>query len=283
MANGKVKNQKVSKESRDKLNGVPDRKKLQTQAADAAWEDPDLPVDSKGVKTCPWCGWTGVFGNEEDEKPMKTHFIEQHPIALSLYFSNPGLGFEAAHSFSVEEKEKIEADGDEFVPFPDAVEVNDWEDFDMLEVPKAIKDKYAKKGAQLYWAHEDRVQFYKDRDGVLVDREEGDGVEGPRQADHSDSRVKMNDHTLMHFPPAVKAKFERMKKGKIQSQGDLRGSAEYAEKKMGDVGKKAYEHFRKNNMSHENAMNFARKAENNFHEGRPERPEHGESKWVHTR
>lgn len=272
-------NKKVSKESRDKINGVPDRMKLQRQAADAAWEE--LSSDSKGVKTCPWCAWAGVYGNDEDEKPTKTHLIEGHPVALSLYFSNPDLGFEAISTIMSESVDQVVED--DFEPFPNAVEVNDWEDFDMLEVPLAIKEKFKRKGGKLYWAHEDRIQYYKDRGGALVNREDGDGVEGPRQGDHSDTRVKMNDHSLVHFPPAVAKKFERMKKGKITAQGDLRGSAEYAEKRMGDFGKKAYEHFRKKNLSHENAMKMSRAAENNYHDGSPERPEYGESKWVHTR
>lgn len=259
---------------------LPDRRQLQRQACDQAWNE--MTVDSKGYKTCPWCGWQGVYGSEEDEMPMKTHLVEHHPIALSLYYANPDLGFEAVNHFSIIEKEE---DDESFEPFPDTVDINDWEDFDMLEVPKDLKDKYAKKGGRLRWAADDRVQFYKDRGAEIPDRTEYD-AEGPRQEDHSDTRVRMNEMTLVYFPEPVATRFDAMNQRRITSQGDLKGSQEYAEKRMGDIGKKAYEHFRKNGMSHENSMMMSKKAESAHHNGLnagPDRIVPGENRYTHTR
>ena len=113
-------------------------------------------------------------------------------------------------------------------------------------------------------------------------------VDGPRQADHSDTTFKANELVLMHFADPVAQKFDRAKKNMIQSQGDLRGTQENLQKDMGDVGKKAYDHFRNKNVSHENAMKLAAQSEaqynNNgvYNEG-SDRREHGEKRYVHTR
>lgn len=275
-AQSNVRNKKVSPASRDAVNKMPNRKLLMRQAAEACYEE--MPTDHNGIKQCPWCGWQGTFGNDEDRKPFQRHLKEHHPVALTLYYTHPEHGFDAVREVG---KEMVKEEDDDFVPFPDQVDVTDWEDFDMLEIPQVIRDRYKNKGGQFRFCTDERVQFYKDRGGMLPERITDD--DGPRQGDHSDLRFRMNEMTLMYFPEPVAVKFAEAKRRKIKSQGDLKGSAEANEKGMGDIGEKAYEYFRKRNISHENAMKLAAKSEASHNNEAPDRLEAGEQRYVHMR
>jgi len=263
------------KDTQQEKKELESRKRVMSQASGLVWEQ--APADDKGIKMCPWCGWQGVIGNEEDKTPFRNHVKEAHPLAVLAFYADPDAGFDAIRELGGMEEEE----DPDYHPFKDQIDVTDWPDFDMLEVPQSTRDKYKNKGGKFRWATDERIQFYLDRGAQVVQRE--DGAEGPRQGDHSDTRMRMNEHTLIHFPEPVMQKFEQAKKMRINQQGDLKGTAEQAAQKMGDIGEKAYNFYKKRGMTHENAMRMANKAESSHHNEGPDLREPGERRFIHTR
>jgi len=261
------------------------------KAAEKAWHE--APLNTKGAKQCPWCGFDAIYGNDEDKEPFKYHFQAAHRSQLAMYWANPDLGFDAQAILNSEEDDLEEWK-------PEGLDVTDSLDgTDYLYIPEAIKKEYLKNGGRFYWTSPQKAQYWIDRGLQLVQRPTGDDLEkgdtptGARSGGES-NRLTANELTLLYTPERIAQQRDRAKaKASLDMGGGLAASKEAAERRKSesDIGNKAYEYFRKNhpNMSHENRMRMAAQVERNYHEGGhptsdgPTRREPGENVYTHRR
>jgi|ETNvirenome_6_85_1030632.scaffolds.fasta_scaffold00331_26 hypothetical protein len=263
------------------------------KAAKKAWEE--APINTKGMKSCPWCGFVGIYGNDGDEGPFKDHFLRDHKAALSLYWANPDLGFDA-HAILADEEKSGEEWAPEGLTNIDQLDTNDY-----FYVPQAVKDKYLKAGGRFYWPTQSKAQYWIDRGYTVAHRpdselEQGDTPTGARSGSES-NLLTTNEHVLLYTPEANAQKLDNAKVRAMEEMtGNPSASLEDLEQRKrnasdpGDVGQQAYDHFTKNNpnMTHDNKMMLAKQAEKGYHEGRgpaggPTKREPGERVYRHTR
>ena len=228
-----------------------------------AWMTANAPKDEDDNLHCPWCGYNTVEteGNRQ-RLGLTNHVRQQHPEKVMAAYLNPELGFDA---FSILLRQK--ADEDEAKAYiDDRLSVLDERDeYDMLEIPEEFRKKQNIEGGRYRWADPRKVQRYKTLGAQIAKRPE-DWTPSETPTSSEDTTMRVNELTLVYFPPDLYKKRQRLKQQRADELiGNLTSKKEDLEGRMGDVEKMIYEGFRKRNMPHQNAMvaarNFMKRAE----------------------
>lgn len=246
---------------------------------DAMWAATKLDPDNDGNIKCPFCPWSPTFGDLDAQKNSVGHHLDQeHGTKLAfakLHWKE--LGWEAYEKLKgLEAQEEAEL----FDPGLGRLDMDDT--FDFLYVAAEIKDKVRGRGGVLRWCTSKNVQRYKDRGMQVVDR---GTAEMPNQASHEDTLARSNELYLMEVPAKLNEQRVALKKQKVRDQGDTVGRLEDLQNSQSDLGKNAYDHYRRTGMPHENAMRLSRNIESRVSSGDvPDNaPVPGENRYTHRR
>jgi hypothetical protein len=98
----------------------------------------------------------------------------------------------------------------------------------------------------------------------VVDRGDSDM---PNQASHEDTSARSNELYLMEVPAKLNEQRVALKKQKVRDQGDTTARLENIQNSQSDLGRNAYDHYRRKGMPHENAMRASRNVENRIASG----------------
>lgn len=244
---------------------------------DALWATSKLDPNADGNMGCPFCPWEPTFGDHDAQKNSVGHHMDsEHPTHLAfarLHWKE--LGWKA-----YEKLKELEAQEEMELYNPGISRLDTDDNFDFLYVANEIKDKVRGRGGKLRWCTAKNVQRYKDRGMQLVDR--GD-VNMP-QGTSVDAKARSNELYLMEIPERLETERVTLKKQKIRDQGETIGRLEDLQNSQSDLGRNAYDHYRRNGMPHENAMSLSRNIENRVASGDIDpTPAPGENRYTHQR
>ena len=245
---------------------------------DAMWAATKLDPDNDGNIKCPFCPWTPTFGDLDAQKNSVGHHLDkEHATKLAfarLHWKELGwAAYEKLKEMETQEEEEL---------FNPGLAVGEGDDtFDFLYVANEIKDKVRGRGGVLRWCTGKNVQRYKDRGMQVVDRGQ---AEMPSQASHEDTLARSNELYLMEIPAKLNEQRVALKKQKVRDQGDTVGRLEDLQNSQSDLGRSAYDHYRKQGMPHENSMRLSRNVENRVASGDVDPgPAPGENRYTHRR
>jgi len=244
------------------------------------WAMTKLDPNAEGNIECPFCGWQATFGDVDEQKNAVGHHLDQeHETKLEfarLHWTE--LGWDAYTKLKdIEARETLE----EFNPTGMDV-TDDFEDFDYLYVADEIKDKVRGRGGELRWVTAKNVDRYKDRGMVMVERGDADM---PNQHSHEDTSARANELVLMEVPKQLKEKRNALKREMVRRQGETVARQENRENSQSDLGRNAYDYYRRQGMPHENAMRLSRTVEKRVDSGDAALPTPvpGENRYTHRR
>jgi len=244
----------------------------------AQWAGTKLDPDPNGSLLCPFCPWSPAMGSlNEQTNAMGHHLDDQHETKMEfarLHWNE--FGWEA-----YEKMKALEAHEEQEINFGELLVGESFDDFDYLYVASEIRDKVRGRGGSLRWASAKNVQRYKDWGMRVVERGDADM---PSQQSREDTTARANELVLMEVPAPLRERREALRKQRIRAQGETVGRAEDLQNKQSDLGKNAYEHYRRQGVPHDNAMRLSRNIEGRVASGDISFDlEPGENRYTHRR
>lgn len=237
-----------------------------------AWVVSQAERDEKGVLLCPYCGSASIYDSDE---ALSAHIGELHVNKAVEDFEAKQLGaFHDNIAAEVQEDEnKILAS---LGITPDDMDVvDDLDGFDHFEMPKDLKAREKKEGGRYRFVTPSKFSHWRNQGAETVRRPD-DLQPAAHRVGSEDNTFRANEMILMWFPPALCSKRDRIKRARTEEQTNgLISSQEQRARQISDVGKVVYEHYRKRNMPHNNAMMLARRVEKQYTAGGNARPSSG--------
>ena len=230
-------------------NEAKDKSKATNDSADIERALDWATAQSEDGHTCPICGHRHILEGKPQAGKLRNHMSRVHLFRVIAGFERGSLD---------ETPQKLEK-VDSIIEATGELEVVDEGDsFDMLYVPKSIKNRATRDGGGVRWVAPRNIDRNKDQGWEIVQREDNDSTPHQQQSSE-DGSVRTNEMVLMKAPAQLRERMDAMQARK--NENNLASRKEDFDRKLDSHARSVYDTAVRHGADASQARNLARAAE----------------------
>ena len=161
-------------------------------------EGGNCPIDGAQMK---------LIDNGDELQSLRNHLLAKHKNWCLVAYAQQNMEPDLRHDPILVPPDPMELAG--------IKSIDQLDRYNMLYIPKEVRDQARKEGSALLWAAPDKVRRYVDMGAKLVVNPDAMDT-GPTQRSTEDTRLKANEMTLVKFPAVMAVRRRQQKDAQVE-------------------------------------------------------------------